>query len=319
MYMVTALYIFLPMVIFVGIISSYTDIKYKKIGNRLIMSGIAYAFFLNIFLASYSLLKGSIQAHIIINHYLNYILNSLAALIVSFFMWRSGIWNAGDAKLFIVFVFLLPLSVYSRSYIDFFPAIALLMNIFVPFSLFFIGKLILFSSAYIKKEMLKKIKKNFFIELLIVIGISGGLSYLSKTIADTLGIVQNTAFTIIAYFFIRRIVSGRMSYFRRRYNHRVTLFVLLTLLVVALLMFFNIGNAQSMVIRLKSLISLVFAFIIFRIFSIAGESKTKPNFKADGVNKKDLEVPFAPAIFIGVLLTIVNKGFFYNIILALFV
>jgi len=134
--MINPLYVFLPMILLIGLISSYTDIKYQKISNKLILVGMSYAILVNISLAIYSFLSRSSNTFIILNYYSNYLINGIIAVILSFFMWKYKIWKGGDAKLFFAFVFLLPLSTYSNNYIDIFPALVLLINIFIPLAVF---------------------------------------------------------------------------------------------------------------------------------------------------------------------------------------
>ena len=309
--MIDQLYVFLPMVILAGIISSYTDLKHRQVSNNLIIWGIAYAFILNLFLAIYSLLTSSTQPNSILNYYLNYLLNGIIALVLSFLMWKNRIWKPGDAKLFFVFVLLLPLSVYSNNYIDIFPSVILLINIFVPAALFFGVKLIISSSIKAKREILEKLSKDFLVEVIILIGISWAFSFFSKIISATFGIVQNTTITILSYFFIRGAISTGIKKVRKRFHYLVPLFIILALLIIFLFISSSIKNMPLLLTRLKSILLLLLAYIVFRLFNIASELKSQ-------ISKKDLEVPLAVAIFIGVLLTIINKGFFYNIILALF-
>ena len=56
--------------------------------------------------------------------------NAGLALIAGFLMWWFGLWAAGDAKMFAVLAFLLPLSTYRNAYMPLFPAYVLLFNTF---------------------------------------------------------------------------------------------------------------------------------------------------------------------------------------------
>jgi len=226
-------------------------------------------------------------------------------------MWKYKIWKGGDAKLFFAFVFLLPLSTYSNNYIDIFPALVLLINIFIPLAVFFVGRLIILSPKKTRLNIIKEIKKDFIIEIIILIGISWGLSLLTNTISNTFGIVSNTTLAILIYFFVRRAISGKIKRFRNKYKKLTPLFIFFVFIIITILIFQNIQNPQALINKLKSLIFIVLAYILFRIFMIVGESKKSSK------EKRTLEVSFAPAIFLGTILTIINNGFFYNIILAL--
>jgi preflagellin peptidase FlaK len=66
------------------------------------------------------------------------LLNLGVGLGVGILLWLLGIWAAGDAKLFAVYAFLVPPAVYTRSYLDGFPALPVLVNIFALVFLFLI-------------------------------------------------------------------------------------------------------------------------------------------------------------------------------------
>lgn len=119
---------------FISIVAAYTDIKYGKIFNKLIVVGLVYGTGLILALTLYN----SIFLHQAGNYtYLGQVcLNTLCALITGYYLWNKNLWSAGDAKLFMVYALLLPLKFYSASYIKFFPALNLLINLFVPILVF---------------------------------------------------------------------------------------------------------------------------------------------------------------------------------------
>lgn len=129
----------LPVLAAIGIITTYEDIKRGKIRNIWVISGLIYGFIFRIF--TYSILN----AH---HNYTIFLTNFLLAIAVSFFLWRIDIWSAGDGKLFIAYSAILPLEMYRVSYLKFFPSLALLINIFVPPTIFVLIK----SAASISKS-----------------------------------------------------------------------------------------------------------------------------------------------------------------------
>jgi hypothetical protein len=58
-------------------------------------------------------------------------LNVALAILLAFGLWWFGLWAAGDAKLFIALVALLPLSTYRNAYWPYFPSYVLLFNTFL--------------------------------------------------------------------------------------------------------------------------------------------------------------------------------------------
>ncbi len=93
--------IFLPIIFFLGIINSYSDLKCSKIRNRWIVSGLFLGLICYIFLFFWGNLSP---------FYLEKLLfNTLSAMFVSYIIWYFRLWAAGDGKLFILFSFLIPL------------------------------------------------------------------------------------------------------------------------------------------------------------------------------------------------------------------
>ena len=170
------------MLFFIGIITSYQDLIYGKIRNKWIILGLLYGllivflFFIWNLIAQpvtefyYSTVRGlqsdsPLPVFTIQFFYLKtLIINFLIAVIASFLMWHFSAWSAGDAKLFLVFVLLLPLKYYYKTFLPFFPSFVLLVNIFIPVfiflsikALFFCWKLLIKESK--EKKILISIKK----------------------------------------------------------------------------------------------------------------------------------------------------------------
>ncbi len=122
------LFLSVPMIIFLGVSSIYYDIKTGKIPNKLISAGLAYAFSIITLTVLYLLLTG---LDIRTSYIFDYILNIILAFIFSFVLWYCKIWSGGDAKLFLSFSALIPLSVYTNFYIYFFPSFAIIINTFL--------------------------------------------------------------------------------------------------------------------------------------------------------------------------------------------
>jgi hypothetical protein len=117
----------LTIILFLGLFTSYEDIKTGKIRNIWIISGFLIAIFM-IFLS---------QSNIKI-----VVSNFLISAFLAYKFWDFRLWSPGDAKLFIVYALLLPVDRYSRCYFNFFPAFNLLLNIFIPPTAFLILKAI---------------------------------------------------------------------------------------------------------------------------------------------------------------------------------
>jgi len=132
--------IFLPILLFLGIITSWSDIRSGKISNKWIIFGLLWGLggYFSIFVCSQfkqnDFLK-SVLDNILFNqaplNLIKYVfLNSFCALVLGYVFWYFNFWSAGDAKLFFVFSLILPLKYYFKEYILFFPSLVLLINIF---------------------------------------------------------------------------------------------------------------------------------------------------------------------------------------------
>lgn len=127
--------IFLLIILFViGTIAIYQDVRLGKIRNKLILVGLLAG------ILGYALLATSswFFSEATPSSFKKILINISISWIVSFFIWYAGFWSAGDAKIFMLFSFLLPLKYYGNSLpVPFFPAVILLINTFI-FTMFFI-------------------------------------------------------------------------------------------------------------------------------------------------------------------------------------
>ena len=127
-----------------GVVSSITDFKNKKIYNKNIiiavgLSGLTYLIFFKQ-----------------IENLQSYLINLIITIIISFIFFYLKIWAAGDAKLFLAIVFMIPFELYEVSDKNIFPALILLI---MMFSIAFIY--VVFETFYLwgkDKDRLNKIK-----------------------------------------------------------------------------------------------------------------------------------------------------------------
>lgn len=173
-------YLFLPVLFFIALITSYQDLRYGKIKNKWIILGLIYGLSLVAIFFVWDLVAHPLSQfyYLKIKHlsanspmpvftvslpYLKaLIINFFLSVAVAFLMWWLRAWSAGDTKLFFVLALLLPLKYYTKTYFPFFPALALLTNIFIPIFIFFAVKaLLFFGQVIIEKIRAKKIKSDF--------------------------------------------------------------------------------------------------------------------------------------------------------------
>ncbi|MDP1852648.1 MAG: prepilin peptidase [Candidatus Omnitrophota bacterium] len=158
--------IFLPIIFFIGLVTSYEDLRYSKIRNKWILIGLIYAcvLYLSSWIIYYLSLSGitnNVLAEIssgLVHNFDKWCVNLITSIIVAYSLWYFKMWGAGDAKLFICYSALIPMGQYSRVYFNYyFASFSLLLSIFIPATAY----LFLRSCAYfIKKFNFGKLKKQ---------------------------------------------------------------------------------------------------------------------------------------------------------------
>jgi len=168
----------LPVLFFIGIITTYEDFKCGKVRNKWIVFGACWGigiilfFLIWYFIASpvtnfyyFNLLNYPADYEVVVftvslSYLLKCILNMTVALIISYLMWKFNVWAAGDAKLFIVYSILLPTTFYWKSFFSFFPSFVLMINIFIPIFIYLLIASILYYLKFIYLRIKNKSKDN---------------------------------------------------------------------------------------------------------------------------------------------------------------
>ncbi|PIZ69526.1 MAG: hypothetical protein COY10_01325 [Candidatus Portnoybacteria bacterium CG_4_10_14_0_2_um_filter_43_36] len=166
--------LFLPAVFFIGLITSYEDVKYGKVRNKWIKLALFWGLAVIIFFYLWYLIAAPVSRFFyfqVLGHpadsspaiftvlpiYLSKIvLNAAVSLVVAFLMWRAGAWAAGDAKLFFVYALLLPLKYYWKSYLPIFPSFVLLINIFIPVFAYLLLRSVFYNAKYFYQTLKQK-------------------------------------------------------------------------------------------------------------------------------------------------------------------
>lgn len=180
----------------VGIICSYTDIKYGKIKNKWIALGLGWVVILYLSLGLYN--HFYLHQPENINYLKEMMLNGLIALVIGYLLWNFKLLAAGDAKLFTLYALLIPAQFYSKAYFSQFPSFVLLINIFIPLLLFLSIKALFYAFKNgIKKIRETKGKKVFTKE---------SLKKLKPQIVKTIGVY----ITFICIFIILQLAMRKM-------------------------------------------------------------------------------------------------------------
>jgi len=339
------LYFFLPGILILGLITSFTDIKFGKIRNKWVLFGLLYGLIINMILFSYYINTGNLR----IDYFFEFLINSGFGLAIGFGFWLSGIWTAGDGKLFFAYAVLVPLSGYVNGYIKWVPSTILLINVFVPMFLYFSVISIFKSNWKIKKSILRdffsaKLLNMFFYLFIIHWFVSlfsvngfftrGILSILiyylfGKKLKTEEKISPKFILIILALSSIRFILDKNVytSFFWRE-------FLLLFVFLILFRLIINLGadsfNKEISIKNLKP--GMVLAESIIKKGKKYEKKKKKGIWSIkdtfieelpEGINKEDIKklkktkikiikikqtLPFAPFMFLAVLLTIIVKG-----------
>ncbi|MBX4264483.1 hypothetical protein [Clostridium estertheticum] len=116
----TYVILMLGLIVVSGILSSFSDFKYGKIYNRQIIILFGFGiFFQLIWLILF-------DSHMLVV----YLLNLIIGTFLGYFLYYYNIWAAGDAKLYSLFLTLVPVVIYPIKGLNIFPGFVILVVIF---------------------------------------------------------------------------------------------------------------------------------------------------------------------------------------------
>jgi Flp pilus assembly protein protease CpaA len=98
-----ALMLFFSIILLIGVVTTFTDLKNKKIYNHHLAIG-----------AIVGLMATAYTAFFKHEPVMDHIVNGLAGFLVGWLLHQSALWRGGDAKLFTLYAFLMPTPVYTQ-------------------------------------------------------------------------------------------------------------------------------------------------------------------------------------------------------------
>lgn len=153
---ITYLVTFLPVILFIGVVTSYEDFNYSKIKNKWILAGLGYSF--AVYLLFWVLHWKGLADYYLLYNFGKWCINLMVSAVMAYLLWRFKMWGAGDAKLFICYSALIPMGQYSKVYFSYyFASFLLLLAIFIPATLFLTVKA---SVYFIKRFDFNKLKED---------------------------------------------------------------------------------------------------------------------------------------------------------------
>lgn len=261
-----------------AILSITTDIFEKKIKNihLLIVSSAAIILYCILFILGK------------LNITLPFILNPFVALAVGFTLYIANLWKAGDAKLFFTYSLLLPVNKYSS--VLPFSCFVLFLNTFVISFLFilpFFFKNIIIDRNTIIKEIFSKKTLAYFGKIVMI---TFGISWIIRPILSFFPLKDNIFlnFTLLytSYLLVYKFIN--------KIKHKS---IIISVFIVGFLLryIFMPGSFSSanMIRYFKYILGYSTILYILRTIITLGE-------------KKPQRIPFAPFIFLGILLSNTN-------------
>jgi len=305
--------IFLPIILFIGCITSCEDFFVSKIRNKWILTGMLYV--LIVYFLSWALYVlawgkfispkiGYIVSYLVWN-FDKWCINLVISILIAYLLWYFKMWAAGDAKLFICYSALIPMGQYSKVYFNYyFASFLLLLATFIPATIFLLLKsatyfIRRFNLYQIKENMLKLIKGKltkfnkieagkvlfgFFVLFL-------SFRILRQQIMNLIGkVLFNQNVLILISLLAFRFFSKA---FKRGFKFTVIIFIILSIY----LGFKMMHSPKELISEMRSVFgwTLFFMMVLFplfeRIVSLYTERTTQKT------------TPFAIWMFLGALIT----------------
>lgn len=281
---------FYPIIIALGIITTYTDAKFKKIkNNHLIIATI-----LGIAVYTYLFLTNELTPDIYL------LINPLLGLTLGFLLYFAGIWAAGDGKLFAVYCLLMPVQKYS--FIVPFPSIIMLINIFVLSSLAIIilsfNQILQSFDRIFNKTFITKTAIDLAKSFLIIFSLKWVTAPLIKFLMSFLIPFVVVIILYLAYALIYRLIQ--------QIKDQKMLLVVLSAGILG--RYFYQPSSFTLPEFLQTVrITLLYTFVFYLLFNIFELNKPQ------GEQKRT--IPFSPLMFAGTLMA--NTNFLAWVILLL--
>ena len=195
--------VFIPAIIALGLVTSYTDILFGKIRNRHILLAIIYVPIAYFFIIMFYVFSGTPMNF---SYLVDLSINILIALFVAFIAWNFKVWSAADGKLFLAYACLVPLIAFSRTYFSYFPSFVLLINTFFPVFFFYAFRIIFNVIKNEKMGFLRKIDSKMIVYLILdIFWITWIPRIFNQFFNFNIGILGNIIFVLSFIFLIRKI------------------------------------------------------------------------------------------------------------------
>jgi RNA binding exosome subunit len=168
-YYYLTLYLPVILILIIGVIVAYEDWQEGKIKNKWLKIGFLLGLFyylIQIILSLVGYFNGLDFGYFFGVYYLIVLQNTALAFLIAFALWYFKLWAGGDAKYFLLLVFLLPLAFYTQAFFKYWPAINLLINIVIPIFIYLLFKILIYPLQlglnYLRNpQLLREYVKNY--------------------------------------------------------------------------------------------------------------------------------------------------------------
>lgn len=274
---------FFSIILLVGILTTYTDLINRKIKNDHLLLGAVLGTAAIIYTAMFE--HADVLFHAI---------NGFAAFLLGFILYRTNIWRGGDAKLFTLYAFLMPLPNYN---LQPFPSV---------FSLFvcsFLGGSIILLPAFLKDLITnhKLITQELFLPTkrqALFLGI-GGMIFFSWALFP-LYYFSRVTNPVVILTILYLIFNWAYNEKKEVKKHYIADFFIKNLVLVSSGILFGFIMRLWLSPNSLSLEVLARYFVQITLFSVVS---TCIHTILNHFKKYQERVPFAPLIFMGCLLS----------------
>lgn len=192
-----ASYLFLPLGILFGIIVSFYDIKHSKTPNFLMWPIILAAIVIHALIIFFSL-QGLIFFPMEL--YKEFILSFIYSSFLVYFLWNLRLISAGDAKIFMVFFFLMLPTIFNFNHVRNFYHITFMQNALLIALIYLIPYV--FINSPIKRWGLRLKKVLDWKSVLTIVLFVYAFSFLVQYVLGFLGIRSPTIFLSVIFIFM---------------------------------------------------------------------------------------------------------------------
>ena len=266
---------FFLLIIITGVLTTITDLRYKKIrNNHLIIIALAAVIL--------TIIKGFLDKSLPMLQ----LSSAGCAIIIAGAFYKNDAWRGGDAKFFVLFSFLMPVTGYESRI--FLPCIALFANAFIIASIFlvllFIKDLLLYP-----KHVADNIFKNRPIDVLI------NVTFLTLCVSWIIFPLIHT-FGLIRYGFLSFLSVYVISFFLLKQAGRLLHNKIFSIMVFSCGLFFRYKFSPGFFLW-KNFLFYVSTVVIYSVLSTILFKWT------EYITKSNERVPFSPFLFLGCLLS----------------